>query len=104
MLPEEELRKIEDRLNKATPGPWVSSVSETAGGSFIYSESPERAYFYHGEWVAHVAVDNDKNFIVHAIEDMGKIIKEIKRLKGILTEQEEEYNRVVDSYYKKLEM
>lgn len=98
MLSEEELREIENRLYRSTPGPWVSSASEK-GGSVIYSESSERAYFYHGEWIAHVATDEDKKFIVHAIEDIPKLLNEIKRLKKVLDKKT--YSDMIESYCKK---
>ena len=98
IMSEEELRQIENRFYRATPGPWVSSASEK-GGSFIYSESPERAYFYHGEWIAHVATDEDRNFITHAIDDIPKLLNEIKRLKKILDKKP--YQDMIETYCKK---
>lgn len=98
MLSEEELREIENRFYLATPGPWVSSVSEK-GGSHIYSESPERAYFYHGEWIAHVAIDEDIRLITHAIEDIPKLLNEVKRLRKILDKST--YNSIIETFCKK---
>lgn len=97
MLSEEELREIENRLYRATPGPWVSSASEK-GGSHIYSESSDRAYFYHGEWIAHIAIDEDVRLITHAIEDIPKLLNEIKRLKKILDKNN--YKDILDKHCK----
>ena len=98
MLSEEELREIENRFYRTTPGPWVSSASDK-GGSYIYSESPERAYFYHGEWIAHVATDEDKRFITHSIDDIPKLLNEIKRLKKLLDKKT--YIDMIEYYCKK---
>ena len=97
-MSEEELREIENRFYRTTPGPWVSSSCDK-GGSFIYSESPERAYFYHGEWIAHIAIDEDTRFITHAIEDIPKLLNEVKRLRKLLDKSM--YNESMDAYCKK---
>lgn len=97
-MTEKELFEIENRFNKATPGPWVSSSSEK-NGYFLYSESPEMAYFYHGEWIANVATNEDRNFIVHAIEDIPKLLNEIKKLRNILNKKP--YDDMIETYCKK---
>lgn len=99
MLPEKELREIENRLYRATPGPWVSSYSEN-GKISIYSESRERAYFYHGEWIADVSTEEDLKFLVNSVEDIQKLLKEVYRLKTILDKSM--YKEIVETFCHKL--
>ena len=99
MLSKEELQQIEDRLQHATPSPWISSYTDGKGYS-IYSESAERAYFYHGEWIANVAIKEDAIFIANAVNDMIKLINEIYRLKNMLDKNI--YKDIIESYCKML--
>lgn len=79
-----ELLVIEDRCNKATPGPWISMLEgrdHTSGSSFIMTGiSPNR-----GEDIELTgATSDDQDFIAHARQDVPRLLSEVKRLRALI--------------------
>lgn len=105
-MTDEELKVIEERLNKATPGPWYSSASavpwkkgqrspfEDQGASVRTAPCDENAddnraaldviiggsQDEQGGAVG-VLTNEDADFIAHARTDIEALLSEIKRLK-----------------------
>lgn len=76
----DEIKKIEDRCNNATPGPWISFVEgrdHTSGSNFIRTA---------GDDIELIASVKDQDFIVSCRQDIPLLIDEIVRLRGILEE------------------
>ena len=79
MIPSQEyLQEVRQRLNGATPGPWVSYVEgrdHTSGSSFIQTagadiEAPGLAIA-------------DQDFIAHARQDVEILLAEVERLRAL---------------------
>jgi len=93
----EQLHAIEDRLNAATPGPWVSVWSEESGGltddpeyPLIHTEDGEpviQLTYYDGHLIA--CLEDDASLIAHAPEDLRVLVEEVRRLQEILKVREE---------------
>jgi len=69
-IPEEELREIEARCERASPGPWHSFIEgrdHTSGSSFIMT-GPDDARGADIELSG--ATDDDQDFIAHARQDV----------------------------------
>lgn len=85
---EQRLREIEERVSKATPGPWravcEATAEETACGRDVYSLTgpewvEEGDYSFFGE--------HDAQFIAHARDDVPWLL-------SLLREREEEIRRL----------
>lgn len=69
------VRVIEERVNAATAGPWISFVDGrdfTSGSSFIRTSSNDIELI--GATVA------DQDFIAHSRQDVLMLIQEVRRL------------------------
>ena len=74
-----ELKKIEERCNNATEGPWESFIEgrdHTSGSSFIKTKGNDI------ELIG--ATSSDQDFIACARQDIPYLISEIYRLKELL--------------------
>ena len=73
----DELKEIEDRVNKATKGPWKSFVEgrdHSSGSSFIMTGGEDIEF--------NGLTQADQDFIAHSRQDIPKLIAMIKRLKA----------------------
>jgi hypothetical protein len=80
-LTEEDLQKIRERCDAATPGPWKSFIEgrdHTSGSSFIMTGRPGSRG---NDIELSGATDADQDFIAHAREDIRLLLEEIDRLK-----------------------
>ena len=71
------LDEIEQRVMRATPGPWTSFVEgrdHTSGSSFIRTAADDIE-------LSGATID-DQDFIAHAREDIPALIAEVRRLLG----------------------
>jgi len=81
----EHLKKIRNRYEKATEGPWIASVEgrdHTSGDSVILrgpKGSNEDLYLIGG-------TEFDYDFIAHAKQDIPLLLGEIERLRRLLEE------------------
>lgn len=76
---ESVLKEIEERCERATPGPWASFVEGrdfTSGASFIRTGGEDIELLG--------ATSDDQDFIAHAREDIPLLIAEIRRLRKLL--------------------
>jgi hypothetical protein len=82
-IPEEELREIEARCERASPGPWHSFIEgrdHTSGSSFIMTGPGDAR----GEDIElSGATDDDQDFIAHARQDVPRLIAEVRRLRRL---------------------
>ena len=87
----EDLKAIEDRCNKATPGPWRACQEGTCSCSQVWSQSADVpvAEIIRGEWgdpgfpygkIPEKVAENNSLFIAHAREDVPQLIEYIKDL------------------------
>ena len=87
----EELKAIENRCNKATPGPWKACHDGTCECSQIWSQSADVpvAEVTRGEWgdpglpygkIPEKIAEANSLFISHAREDVPKLLEYIKEL------------------------
>ena len=77
-MTEKELKKIEDRCNKATKGPWKSMIEgrdHTSGDGFIMTGGEDI-------YIDNPLLDNNQDFIANAKQDIPKLISEIRKLKA----------------------
>ena len=90
-MKEEELKEIEERCNKATPGPWRACHEGTCSCSQIWSQSADVpvAEVTRGEWgdtglpygkIPEKIAESNSLFITHAREDIPKLLGYIKEL------------------------
>lgn len=81
-----ELSEIRLRCEAATCGPWVSYVEgrdHTSGSDFIMIGTGDSR----GEDIELTgATTADQDFIAHARQDIPRLLEEIERLKGLLSE------------------
>ncbi|MRR32473.1 hypothetical protein EG834_19585 [bacterium] len=83
-LSNEYLTEVKERVDSATPGPWISFVEgrdHFGGDSFIrvtMDDSMEDMYLQ-GASIA------DQDFIAHARQDIPMLLGEIERLRQLLT-------------------
>jgi hypothetical protein len=82
-IPDDRIREMQERVEKATPGPWTTTkptrdedgfakgvaVAGTPGRQIIYAHPPGGSYPY-----------NDCNFIAHARTDLADLLRERKDL------------------------
>ena len=71
-LNDEELREIEQRAEKATPGPW--KVESSTEGDWVLDNRDD---VIAGTFVQ----EGDADFIAHAREDVPALIAEVRRLR-----------------------
>lgn len=87
----EELKEIEERCNKATPGPWRACHNGTCSCSQVWSQSADVpvAEVTRGVWgdtglpyvkIPEKIVEANSLFIAHAKEDVPKLLEYIKEL------------------------
>lgn len=80
-MTEEELNRIEERVNKAQKGLWKSYIEgrdHTSGSSFIMTGvGAERG----NDIELFGATESDYDFIANAKQDIPNLIAEIRRLK-----------------------
>lgn len=85
-LSDNELNLIQNRCDRATPGPWQSYVEgrdHSSGSNFIMTGSEHQR----GEDIELIgATNNDQDFIANARQDIPKLINEIKRLKKFIAQ------------------
>jgi hypothetical protein len=71
------LAEMKARLEKATPGPWVSFIEgrdHTSGSDFIKTGGEDIELSG--------ATHEDQDFIAHARQDIALLIAEVERLRG----------------------
>ena len=82
----EELRKIKERCDKATSGPWTSFIEgrdHTSGSSFIRTAGEDIELSG--------ATDDDQDFIASCRQDIPCLLEEINRLKQLLDNSNIDY-------------
>jgi hypothetical protein len=75
-LTDDDIRRIIERVDRATPGPWksyIESRDEMVGPSFIMTEGED--LYLTG------ATDDDQDFIAAAREDVPRLVAEVLRLR-----------------------
>lgn len=72
MLPNERLEEIQQRLDRATPGPWEADAME----GYIVAPSGDVATVT--RWS-----DADADLIAHAPEDLAVLVAEVERLRAV---------------------
>jgi Ead/Ea22-like protein len=81
LLSESDLRKIRERWEAATPGPWISFIEgrDHTGGDSVIQRGRDGAWeedlYLSGATVA------DHDFIAHAHQDIARLLDEIERLR-----------------------
>jgi len=83
-LPDDYLLEVQKRVEAATPGPWTSFIEgrDQLGGDSIIRMSMDDSIddlYLNGASIA------DQDFIAHAREDIPLLLREIERLKNLLT-------------------
>ena len=95
----EELKEIEERCNKATPGPWRACHEGVCSCSQVWSQSVDVpvAEVARGEWgdpgfpygeIPEKIAKSNSLFITHAREDIPKLLSYIKELESRIREHE----------------
>jgi len=80
----EELQVIQQRYERASPGPWRSMIEgrdHASGSSFIMTGPPEsrgRDIELSG------GTTEDQDFIAHARQDIPRLVAEVRRLRAFL--------------------
>jgi hypothetical protein len=81
---EEQIKEIETRCARATPGPWKSYIEgrdHTSGSNFIMTGTFENR----GQDIELTgATVEDQDFIAGAREDVPRLINEIRTLRALL--------------------
>jgi predicted oxidoreductase len=78
-MTDEELRAIQERCDKASPGPWkawVEGRDHVAGSSMIQTSAEDI------EMTG--ATTEDYDFIAHARSDVPALLAEVRRLRGLV--------------------
>lgn len=79
MLTKTYIREIIDRLEKATPGPWISFLEKRdkfSGSNFIRTGG-EDIYLLG-------ATEEDQEFVAHARQDIQSLVSEVLRLQLLI--------------------
>lgn len=87
-MTEQELQEIENRIKKATPGPWKIAAFKPPRFRAPFSRIAEVGCIYiDSEFPNSYLVDDEKNaeFIVHCREDIERLLKETKQLRRVLS-------------------
>jgi len=77
MIDNVQLAAMKSRLEKTTPGPWISfleSRDRMSGSDFIMTGGDD--IYLTG------ATSDDQDFIAHARQDIEELIAEVERLRG----------------------
>lgn len=77
---EEQLQAIEERANKATPGPWM----EVAESGEWWLSGPEPTHFVMSTNASEDILQADIDFIAHARADVPALIAEVRSLRAKL--------------------
>lgn len=86
VLSEERLREIEERLGRATPGPWACKDRLGGGGCFVFSEETFHVVALEEDEDPTVSVPlgrADAAFIAGAREDVPLLLAEVRRLRAL---------------------
>ena len=76
----EELKIIEDRCSKATPGPWSAILPDITTSNWYISRRPGEGE--DGFYISCIFTGKeDADFVTHSREDIPKLLKYIKELK-----------------------
>lgn len=84
LLSDDETRRIRQRCDAATAGPWKSYVEgrdHTSGSSFIMTASADIELSG--------ATEADQDFIAHARQDVPRLLEEVALLRRRVAELEE---------------
>ena len=89
MLTEKQLKEIEERASKATPGPWTLDINYLVGFPPKTRPTGESIMLLEETCRAGSAEADDANmeFIAHAREDVPALLEEVKRLQEALVEE-----------------
>jgi hypothetical protein len=85
-LTDERLADIEERLDRATPGPWAYKDRLGGGGCFVFSEETFHVVAVADDDAPTVAVPlgrPDAAFIAASREDVRLLLAEVRRLRGL---------------------
>ena len=84
-LDDAELQAIDDRAERAVPGPWVSLVEgrdHMSGDSFIMTgETGSRGPDLYLSADGHPASPLDQDFVAHCRADVPRLVAEVRRLR-----------------------
>jgi hypothetical protein len=86
LLTEAKLAEIEERLERATPGPWACKDRLGGGGCFVFSEETFHVVALEEDEEPAVAVPlgrGDAAFIAAAREDVPLLLAEVRRLRAL---------------------
>ena len=86
LLTEAKLAEIEERLGRATPGPWACRDRLGGGGCFVFSEETFHVVAMEDDEEPAVAVPlgrGDAAFIAAAREDVPLLLAEVRRLRAL---------------------
>lgn len=86
LLTEAKLAEIEERLGRATPGPWACKDRLGGGGCFVFSEETFHVVAVEEDEEPAVAVPlgrGDAAFIAAAREDVPLLLAEVRRLRAL---------------------
>jgi hypothetical protein len=89
MLTDDELKAMKERLERATPGPWVKKDLEEGQWVLRSQSAPnfgipvlDEYLKHHQPYIAYGINHRDANLIAHSRTDMEKLINEVERLKA----------------------
>lgn len=95
-LTDEDLKAIRERVEKATPGEWITDVCYADnGGRYIAVCTSHRATEVLGE---HGPGEDDAKFIAAAKSDVPRLLDEVERLKAKLAEAERMSDALAKAY------
>lgn len=86
VLSEDRLAEIEERLGRATPGPWACKDRLGGGGCFVFSEETFHVVAVEEDDDPAVSVPlgrGDAAFIAGAREDVPLLLAEVRRLRAL---------------------
>lgn len=85
-LAEERLGEIEERLRRATPGPWACKDRLGGGGCFVFSEETFHVVALGEDDDLAITVPlgrADAELIARAREDLSLLVAEVRRLRAL---------------------
>jgi predicted oxidoreductase len=94
-LSDRELDAIERRAASASPGPWTSFIEgrdHLSGDTFIriggeHDDTPDMyVSISEAGQVSKNVPDSDLDFIAHARQDVPRLVAEVRRLQGIISD------------------
>jgi hypothetical protein len=98
MLTDDELKAMKERLERATPGPWVKKDLEEGQWVLRSQSAPnfgipvlDEYLKHHQPYIAYGINHRDANLIAHSRTDMEKLIAEVERLRAAFDYVCEEY-------------